>query len=126
MHRWIGLTAALVALVGTSPLSAADGKQQLVRASAGLVPKGRPVRGAIGLARPAGRVAVGAARGAGRVAVTAGRVVRPGRRAARLGRASVRGLGRAARGVGRAAVGGVRFGKPFRPFRKKVIVPIRP
>ncbi|MFO0880043.1 MAG: hypothetical protein U0840_22075 [Gemmataceae bacterium] len=121
MQRWIGLTAALAGLMMSAPLNAADGKQQMVRASAGLVPKGRPVRGAVGLARPAGRVAVGAARGAGRVAVAAGRVVRPGRRAARLGRASVRGIGRAARGVGRAVVG-----KPFRFFRKKVIVPIRP
>lgn len=126
MQRFLTLAAALASLAVTVPAQAADSKQVLVTSGTQLVQKGRPVRGAIGLARPAGRVAVGAARATGRAAVAAGRVIKPGRRAAWMARASARGIGRAARRAGRAAVGAARIGKPFRFFKKRMFGPVRP
>jgi hypothetical protein len=118
MHKILTTALAAVLSVGLGGPARADSQQVLVESGKQVAHAG-PVRGAIGLARPAGRAAGRAARAAGRAAVVAGRVVKPGRRAAWLARAVGRGVGKAAKGVGRAA----KFGKLFRPFKKRIIVP---
>jgi hypothetical protein len=122
MRKILTMTfAALVAVALASPAHAADGKQALVEGTQ-LVHKGKRVRGALGLVRPAGRAAVGV----GRAAVAVGKAAKPLRRAGWFARAMGRGAGRAARAAGRAAVGAAKVATPFRLFKKRFVAPVEP
>ncbi len=100
--------AALFGLMPMSMLRAADATTVLNAESASLVSHAGPVRGALRLARPAGRAAV-----------AVGRAVKPGRRVAWMARSAARGAGIVAKNKGKLWKAGIKA----RPFKKRVIIP---